>query len=62
MVKSATNYENLYIDGQWTGAAETLKLTDLAEGGTFASVAAATPADAETAMRETTVVHARTGC
>jgi glyceraldehyde-3-phosphate dehydrogenase [NAD(P)+] len=67
MAKSATNYESLYIEGQWTGATETLEVTDLAEGGTFARVAAATPADAEdalaaahdaeAAMRETTVVQ-----
>ncbi|WP_436903474.1 aldehyde dehydrogenase family protein [Halovenus halobia] len=67
MAKSATNYENLYIEGQWTAATDTIEVTDLAEGGTFARVAAATPADAEdalaaaqdaeAAMRETTVVQ-----
>ena len=67
MAKSATSYENLYIEGQWTAATDTIEITDLAEGGTFASVAAASPADAEdalaaahdaeAAMRETTVVQ-----
>ncbi len=67
MAKSATSYENLYIEGQWTAATDTIEVTDLAEGGTFASVAAASPADAEdalaaahdaeAAMRETTVVQ-----
>ncbi|MFB6304797.1 MAG: aldehyde dehydrogenase family protein, partial [Haloferacaceae archaeon] len=66
-VRSASNYDELYIGGQWTPAAEHIEVTDLADGGTFASVAAATPADAEealaaavtaeSAMRETTVVQ-----
>jgi glyceraldehyde-3-phosphate dehydrogenase [NAD(P)+] len=67
MAKSATNFEDLYIEGRWTGATDQIEVTDLADGGTFASVAAATPADAEDAltaaeeaedaMRETTVVQ-----
>jgi len=67
MAKSATNYEDLYIEGRWTGATDEIEVTDLAEGGTLASVAAATPADAEEAlaaaddaedaMRETTIVQ-----
>jgi glyceraldehyde-3-phosphate dehydrogenase [NAD(P)+] len=67
MAKSATNFEDLYIEGRWTGATDQIEVTDLADGGTFASVAAATPADAEDAlsaakeaedaMRETTIVQ-----
>jgi glyceraldehyde-3-phosphate dehydrogenase [NAD(P)+] len=57
----------LYIDGRWEAAEEVIEVTDLAEGGVFASVAAASPDQAETAlaaahrakrpMRETTIVQ-----
>jgi glyceraldehyde-3-phosphate dehydrogenase [NAD(P)+] len=57
----------LYIGGHWRPATEYIEVSDLADGGTFASVAAATSADAEDAlaaavaaepaMRETTVVQ-----
>ena len=67
VAKSASNFEELYIQGRWTPSTEHIEVSDLAEGGTFASVAAATPADAEDAlaaaqeaekmMRETTVVQ-----
>jgi glyceraldehyde-3-phosphate dehydrogenase [NAD(P)+] len=59
--------EELYIGGRWRPGAESIEVTDLADGGTFASVAAATPVEAEdalaaasaaqSAMRETTVVQ-----
>jgi glyceraldehyde-3-phosphate dehydrogenase [NAD(P)+] len=57
--------ERLYIDGEWHDADDVLEVTDLAEGGTFAQVAAATPEQADDALaaaeraqselRETTV-------
>ncbi|NHN58737.1 MULTISPECIES: aldehyde dehydrogenase [Halorussus] len=57
--------ERLYIDGEWLDADDVLEVTDLADGGTFAQVAAASPelADralaasqaAQAAMRETTI-------
>ncbi|WP_132058280.1 aldehyde dehydrogenase family protein [Halorussus amylolyticus] len=57
--------ERLYIDGEWRDADDALDVTDLADGGTFAQVAAASPehADdalaaaqrAQSAMRETTI-------
>jgi len=56
-----------YIAGEWIDTDDTLDVTDLADGGTYAEVAAATSDDAEravdaaveatTAMRETTVVQ-----
>jgi glyceraldehyde-3-phosphate dehydrogenase [NAD(P)+] len=66
-VNLVSNSEELYIEGRWTAATNHIEVTDLAEGGTFTRVAAATPADAEEAlaaaqsaeaeMRETTVVQ-----
>ena len=66
-VKPTVTHDELYIEGRWTPATDHIEVTDLAEGGTFASVAAATPSDAEdalaaaqaaeVAMRETTVVQ-----
>jgi glyceraldehyde-3-phosphate dehydrogenase [NAD(P)+] len=66
-VNHTLNHEGLYIEGRWTPTTDKIEVTDLAEGGTFASVAAATPAEAEDAlaaaaaaeraMRETTVVQ-----
>ncbi|MFC7132020.1 MULTISPECIES: aldehyde dehydrogenase family protein [Salinibaculum] len=66
-VNPVSNSEELYIEGRWTPTTDHIEVTDLAEGGTFARVAAATPADAEealaaaqkaeVAMRETTVVQ-----
>ncbi|WP_435178371.1 aldehyde dehydrogenase family protein [Halorussus sp. AFM4] len=57
--------ERLYIDGEWRDADDVLEVTDLADGGTFARVAAASPEQADSAlaaaqaaqaeMRETTV-------
>jgi glyceraldehyde-3-phosphate dehydrogenase [NAD(P)+] len=48
--KSASNREELHIGGVWRTTEEYLEVTDLADGGTFARVAAATPADAEDAL------------
>ena len=57
--------ERLYIDGEWLDADDVLEVTDLADGGTFAQVAAASPEQADEAlaaaqaaqveMRETTI-------
>jgi glyceraldehyde-3-phosphate dehydrogenase [NAD(P)+] len=57
----------LYIDGRWEDPEAFIEVTDLAEGGVFERVAAATPEQAEAAltaaerakkaMRETTVVQ-----
>jgi glyceraldehyde-3-phosphate dehydrogenase [NAD(P)+] len=57
----------LYIDGRWEEAEDAIEVTDLAEGGVFATVAAASPDQAEAAlaaahgakrpMRETTIVQ-----
>ncbi|USZ68400.1 aldehyde dehydrogenase family protein [Halorussus salilacus] len=57
--------ERLYIDGDWHDADDVLEVTDLADGGTFAQVAAASPEQADdalaaaqraqSAMRETTI-------
>ena len=42
--------EQLYVDGDWRDADETLEVRDLADGGTFARVAAASESDAEDAL------------
>ena len=42
--------ERLYIAGEWRTGADTIEVTDLAEGGVFAEVAAATEVDAEDAL------------
>jgi len=57
--------ERLYIDGDWRDADDVLEVTDLADGGVFAQVAAASPEQADaalaaaeraqSAMRETTI-------
>ncbi|WP_115863827.1 aldehyde dehydrogenase family protein [Halorussus litoreus] len=57
--------ERLYVDGDWRDADDVLDVTDLADGGTFAQVAAASPEQADqalaaaeraqSALRETTV-------
>jgi len=67
MAVKNTDRDELYIEGRWTPTTDQIEVTDLADGGTFATVAAATPADAEralaaaagaeVAMRETTVVQ-----
>jgi glyceraldehyde-3-phosphate dehydrogenase [NAD(P)+] len=66
-VNTVSNHEELYIEGRWTPTTDHIEVTDLADGGTFAQVAAATPAEAEDAlaaaaeaeleMGETTVVQ-----
>ncbi len=67
MFASGTRRERLYIDGQWIDSEEYIDVADLAEGGSFTQVAAATDADvenalaaataAESALRDTTVVQ-----
>lgn len=57
--------ERLYVDGDWRDADDVLDVTDLADGGTFAQVAAASPEQADealaageraqSALRETTI-------
>lgn len=42
--------ERLYIDGDWRDADDVLEVTDLADGGTFAQVAAASPRQADDAL------------
>ena len=64
--------ERLYVDGEWLETEGTLSVTDLADGGTFAEVAAATAVDARRAlaaahrvkprMRQTTVVERARWC
>jgi glyceraldehyde-3-phosphate dehydrogenase [NAD(P)+] len=59
--------KQLLVDGAWEAAEETIEVEDLADGGVFAAVAAASPAQAEAAvaaahrakrpMRETTIVQ-----
>ncbi|WP_254523321.1 aldehyde dehydrogenase family protein [Natrinema caseinilyticum] len=68
----AQRRERMYVDGEWLEAENVIPVSDLAEGGTFAQVAAAGPADARTAleaaheskptMRETTVVERAAWC
>jgi glyceraldehyde-3-phosphate dehydrogenase [NAD(P)+] len=65
--RDTTHPEGLYLQGAWQPATDTIEVLDLSEGEPFASVAAASPADvddaleaaeeAETAMRETTIVQ-----
>ncbi|MFC7155268.1 aldehyde dehydrogenase family protein [Halomarina halobia] len=60
-------HDQLYVGGRWVPADRTRDVRDLAEGGTFATVASATPEQAEealeaaqraeVAMRESTVVQ-----
>jgi len=42
--------EQLYVDGNWREAAETIEVRDLADDGTFARVAAASTSQAEEAL------------
>ncbi|WP_128478393.1 aldehyde dehydrogenase family protein [Halorussus pelagicus] len=42
--------ERLYIDGEWLDADDVLEVTDLADGGSFAQVAAASPEQADDAL------------
>jgi len=51
MTATTTSYDHaLYIDGDWVDGGATLSVDDLADGGTFARVAAATERDAERAL------------
>ena len=47
---TGTYREALYIEGQWRSADGTIEVTDLADGGTFATVAGADAADADAAL------------
>jgi glyceraldehyde-3-phosphate dehydrogenase [NAD(P)+] len=59
--------DGIFVGGRWEAADDAIDVTDLADGGTFASVAAASPAQADAAlaaadgarerMRESTVVE-----
>lgn len=45
-----TEDERLYVDGSWRDADDTIEVQDLADGGTFARVAAASQNEAEAAL------------
>jgi glyceraldehyde-3-phosphate dehydrogenase [NAD(P)+] len=59
--------EELFIDGKWEGRDDVIEVSDLADGGTFARVSAASPDQARSAldaadrakeaMRDTTIVE-----
>ncbi len=63
---------HLYIDGRWEKPTDVISVDDLADGGSFAVVAAATPDEARDALRaadgaeqelrETTIVERATWC
>jgi len=46
----AQRRERLYVDGEWLETENVLSVSDLAEGGTFAQVAAAGPTEARAAL------------
>ncbi|MHC3439351.1 aldehyde dehydrogenase family protein [Natrialbaceae archaeon A-gly3] len=64
--------ERIYVDGEWLETDRTLEVSDLADGGAFARVAAAGPTEARAALaaahevkpalRETTVVERARWC
>jgi glyceraldehyde-3-phosphate dehydrogenase [NAD(P)+] len=66
-IRNVSNREELHIEGVWRTPENYIEVADLAEGGRFTKVAAATPSDAEDAlaaaqraevtMRETTIVE-----
>lgn len=68
----AQRRERIYVDGEWLDTENTLSVTDLADGGTFAEIDAAGPDDARAALgaaheikpelRETTVVERAQWC
>ncbi|MDJ1433413.1 aldehyde dehydrogenase family protein [Halostagnicola sp. A-GB9-2] len=70
--RTAQRTERIYVDGEWLETGETLSVSDLADGGTFAKVAAAGPTQARAAlaaaheikpeMRQTTVVERAKWC
>ena len=70
--RTAQRKERLLVDGEWVDGADVIPVTDLADGGHFAEVVAATPEQAEDAlaaaqraeatMRETTIVERGEWC
>jgi len=70
--RTAQRKERLLVDGEWVDGADVIPVTDLADGGHFAEVVAATPEQAQDAlaaaqraqatMRETTVVERGEWC
>ena len=68
----AQRTERIHIDGEWLETDDTLSVTDLAAGGTFAQISAAGPSEAEAALaaadevkptlRQTTVVERAAWC
>ena len=68
----AQRRERIYVDGEWLETESVISVSDLADGGSFAQVAAADPATAYTALeaaheikpelRETTVVERAKWC
>ena len=49
-VKQVPHREKLYVDGEWRATDDWLKITDLADGGEFSQIAAASPSDAKDAI------------
>ncbi|ELY98995.1 aldehyde dehydrogenase [Natrialba chahannaoensis JCM 10990] len=70
--RAAHRRERIYVDGEWLETDDTLSVSDLADGGTFAQVATAGPAEVRTALesaheikpelRQTTVVERAEWC
>ncbi len=70
--RTAQRTERIYVDGEWLETEESISVSDLADGGTFAKVAAAGPTQARAAlaaaheikpeMRQTTVVERAKWC
>jgi len=68
----AQRRERIFVDGEWRETGAVIEVSDLADGGTFAGVAAAGPADAREALhaahevkpelRRTTVVERARWC
>ncbi|WP_049923355.1 aldehyde dehydrogenase family protein [Halopiger djelfimassiliensis] len=68
----AQRRERIYVDGEWLETENAIPVSDLADGGTFAQVGAAGPAEARTALeaahgikpelRRTTVVERAAWC
>ncbi|ELZ01004.1 aldehyde dehydrogenase family protein [Natrialba asiatica] len=70
--RAAQRRERIFVDGDWLETDETIAVSDLADGGTFAQVGATGPAEARTALeaaheikpelRQTTVVERAEWC
>ncbi|WP_323171747.1 aldehyde dehydrogenase family protein [Natrialba sp. PRR66] len=70
--RAAQRRERIFVDGDWLETDETIAVSDLADGGTFAQVGATGPAAARTALeaaheikpelRQTTVVERAEWC